>query len=158
MKLVLGILLCLSFVTVAGNAQDKPDTKAVSDYTRQLPAVDKVEIQKVSGIERIEKVEATKVLTGKEALAVATLWREQTYGGTGAACHEPAYAIKFYSKDKLIVYASVCYGCQNIDFLEPKLRDLVGFNARGKKGQQLLQVFKKPSLSPRLDGSIHEKN
>lgn len=142
MKLLLLTLLCVSFVPVAGNAQNKPNTKAVSRYTRQLPVVDKVEIQKVSGIERIEKIEATKVLTGKEALAIATLWREQSYGGTGAACHEPAYAIKFYSKGNLIAYASVCYGCQNIDFLEPKFENLIGFNARGKKGQQLLQIFK----------------
>ncbi len=135
MKFAFITLVFVSLTSVACNAQDIAIPKETLRYTRQLPAVDKVELQKVSGIERIEKVEATKVLTDKEALAVATLWREQTYGGTGAACHEPAYTIKFFSKEKLIVYA----------------KNLVGFNAHGKKGQQLLRVFQNAFPQPNTE-------
>ncbi|MBL8166910.1 MAG: hypothetical protein JNJ50_02070 [Acidobacteria bacterium] len=151
MKFAFVTLVFVSLTSVACNTQGIAIPKETLRYTRQLPAVDKVELQKVSGIERIEKVEATKVLTDKEALAVATLWREQTYGGTGAACHEPAYTIKFFSKEKLIVYASVCYGCQNIDFIDPAAKNLVGFNAHGKKGQQLLRVFQNAFPQPNTE-------
>ncbi len=142
MKLISRIVFSFLCLTLIGSAQTRTGD-STSRYTRQLPAIDKVELQKVSGIERIDKVNATKILTGKEAQAVATLWREQEYGGTGAACHEPAYAIKFYAKDKAILYVSVCYGCQNIEFLEPTQKNHLGFGARSKKGQALLQAFQK---------------
>jgi hypothetical protein len=146
MKLVTRTLLLLSCVAFAGCAQFRFEREA-SRYTRQLPAIDKVEIQKVTGnieIEKfVEKIEATKTLIGNEAQAIATLWREQSYGGTGAICHSPAYAIKFYAKDHLILYASICYDCQNIGFIEPTFDRVLGFGGSGPKGQELLQIFKK---------------
>ncbi len=152
MKLIARSLLLFSCVVFIGCAQIKFE-REVSRYTKRLAAIDKVEIQMVTGsiqIERfIEKIEAIKLLTGTEAQTVATLWREQSYGGSGAICHNPAYAIKFYAKDKTILYASVCYDCQNIGFIEPTFNHLLGFNGRDGKGQKLFQIFKQ--AFPELD-------
>lgn len=150
MKLVSKILLSLLCLTLLGAAQTKTDD-STSRYTKKLPAIDKVELQKVSGIMQISKIEATKVLTGKEAQTIATLWREQSYGGTGAACHDPAYAIKFYSQGKAILYVSVCFACQNVGFIEPDLNNHLGFKARSKKGQELLRAFQEAFPDPNAE-------
>lgn len=150
MKFVFRIVFSLLCMTLIGIAQTKTGD-SMSPYTKQLPTIDKVELQKVSGIERIDKINATKILTGKEAQAIATLWRELEYGGIGAACHEPAYAIKFYAKEKAILYVSVCYSCQNIEFLEPAQKNHLGFGAKSKKGRVLLRAFQKAFPDPKAE-------
>jgi hypothetical protein len=111
-------------------------------YTVRLPAVDKIELEKFNPTEmRIESIVATKVLEGKEAQAVAALWRKQDYRSIVATCHYPAFGIKFYSNGKLISYASVCWECENIMFLTPKLSARQGFDGTSKKGKELLEVF-----------------
>lgn len=88
-------------------------------------------------------MEATKIVEGDEAQRIASLWRTQQYRPYTASCHLPAYAIKFYSEGKVLVYASLCWECDNIDFISPELKRTQGFDGRGKKGQQLLEVFTK---------------
>jgi hypothetical protein len=61
----------------------------------------------------------------------------------GAACHYPVYAMKFYSQGKPIAYASLCWECKNIVFIEPDLNDSLGFAANNARGRQLFTVFKK---------------
>jgi hypothetical protein len=122
----------------AGNKEAKP-------YTRDLPAIDKVELLKLdlshSEMWNGKDVEAMKTIEGREARKIASLWRAQAYRSSSAICHEPSYAIKFYSKDKLIAYASVCWMCNNVAFVTPELRRTQGFNGKGIQGQRLLQVF-----------------
>ena len=113
-------------------------------FTTKLPPIDKVELQEVEGQELwIKRVLATKTIEGREAQSVARLWRSQKFGGMGAACHNPVYAIKFYSQGKQLAYASLCWECKNIIFVEPDLNDSLGFAANGSQGRQLLAVFKK---------------
>src|SRR5205814_4223221 len=85
-------------------------------YTRNLPRIDKIELLKLElKDDRWDgKITTSKVLQGAEAQKVASLWRRQTYTSNLSACHEPAYAIKFYSHEKLIAYASVCWSCNSI--------------------------------------------
>jgi|GEM_PF-3164428 len=109
-------------------------------YTINLPEIDKVELQRVERNDGIKVLE-TKTLEGEEAKKIASLWREQYWGGLGARCHFPPYAVKFYSGDKLIVYASVCWECHNIGF--STLDFYQGFNAENDEAKKLFEAFNK---------------
>ncbi|MDQ1636806.1 MAG: hypothetical protein QOF62_145 [Pyrinomonadaceae bacterium] len=113
-------------------------------YTRRLPPVDRVELQKVQPSELgIKAVEAVKILEGREAAAVAALWRTQNFRSSSADCHQPPFAIKFYSHGKLLLYASLCWECDNIDFPEPGNLGSQGFRGSSRKGQELLNMLRK---------------
>jgi hypothetical protein len=88
------------------------------------------------------EIAASKVLQRTEVKKVASLWRRQTYTSSLAACHEPAYAIKFYSRERLIAYASVCWSCNSIYFITPDLRRTQSFAGGDKRGEQLSEIFR----------------
>jgi hypothetical protein len=115
--------------------------------TRRLPTIDRVELQSVIDSELwIKSVEATKTIEGLEAQRVSRLWRSQKWNRSGYACHRPVYAIKFFSHGKLIFYASICWECHNVYFIEPDTKQIVGsvgFGAGSAKGRELLKLFKK---------------
>lgn len=118
-------------------------------YTRNLPAIDQVELLKLTlkddhrnGEHWNGEIDATKVLRGPEAQKIASLWRGQTYTPNVSACHEPAYAIKFYAKGKLLVYATVCWSCNNMRFITPELNGEQNFAGGDKRGEQLSEVFR----------------
>jgi hypothetical protein len=118
-----------------------------SRLTRTLPTIDKVELQAVIDSELwIKSVEATKNIEGVEAQKVARLWRSQKWNRSAYACHRPVYAIKFFSHGKLIFYASICWECHNVYFIEPDTKQIVGsvgFASESAKGRELLKLFKK---------------
>ena len=123
-------------------AKPSPVNREAIRYTLRLPAVDKIELQKLKPEGRtFEAVEATKVIEGDEARAVASLWRKQDYRSIAAICHYPAFGIKFYAKGELIAHASLCWDCDNIVFLTPKLKAKQGFTGDSKRGKELLDVF-----------------
>jgi len=114
-------------------------------YTRNLPAVDRIELLQLKPREGQlggGGIVATKILTGAEAKKVASLWRKQTYTSSDSACHEPAYAIKFYSAGKLLAYASICWSCNNIYFITPHLERQQTFAGGNKRGEELSEVFR----------------
>jgi hypothetical protein len=142
---VLTSLLMLCIVpAVAGRTPRFLGHKEFLPYTKNLPAVYKIELLKLQlKDERWNgEIEATKVLKGAEARMVAALWRRQAYTGSLAACHEPAYAIKFYSRRKLIAYASVCWSCNNMYFIKPNLHRTQSFLGGNKRGEQLSEIFR----------------
>ena len=113
-------------------------------YTRRLPPIDKVEIQKLKQVEgRIDSIEAAKMLDGKSATSFAALWRAQRFRSRSADCHYPAYGVKFYAKDKLVLSASLCWECDNIVFMEPSLGVKQGFEGESQKGKELLELMKR---------------
>src|SRR5260370_31062763 len=112
-------------------------------YSRRLPRIDKVELQQLKAHEmRIESVEATRVIEGRDARLIATLWRTQRYRSFSADCHYPAYGIKFYAHGKLVLYATLCWQCENIAFIEPR-SGTQGFDGTSSKGKALLELFEK---------------
>jgi hypothetical protein len=118
--------------------------KEYRPYTRDLPAVEKVELLKLTqkNDHWNGEISDTKTFKGVEAHKIASLWRRQTYTSSAAACHEPAYGIKFYARGKLIAYASICWSCNNIFFLTPKSTRTQSFEGYNKKGEQLSEVFR----------------
>jgi hypothetical protein len=136
------ILLCF-MLAISCPAQSRRNS-VVAGLTGRLPAVDKIELQEVEGEELwIKRVLRTKTIEGRDAQAVARLWRSQKYYVAGDACHLPVYAIRFFSQGKSIAYATLCWECKNIFFVEPKINDAPGFAANRPRGRQLLAVFKK---------------
>lgn len=87
-------------------------------------------------------MENKTTLIGNEAQDVARLWRAQSFSSDSAICHNPGYAIKFYDRDVQILYATLWWECDNIEFLTPQLDKYVGFDAQGAKGQELLKYLK----------------
>lgn len=145
---------CVSPVlaTLSTRANPFPDRKVPLRYKSKLPRIDKVELQKLKTREMwFESIEATKFIEGSEAQAIATLWRTQNFTSISAMCHYPAFGIKFYSRGKVILYASLCWECDNILVMEPTREDRQGFKGGSRKGQELLKVF--TSAFPQLKSS-----
>lgn len=142
LMLVLLLLLC-GPPAASGRSRRFTGQKEYLPYTRNLPPIDKVELLKLRLIDdRWDgDVLATKVLKRADARKVATLWRRQTYTSGLAACHNPAYAIKFYSRGKLLAYASVCWSCNNILMITPKLTRTQSFRGYNRRGEQLSELF-----------------
>ena len=142
---VLTLLLVLCIVPgVVGRTPRFRGRKEFLPYTRNLPAIDKIELLKLKlRDDRWDgEIAASKVLKGAEAQRVASLWRRQTYTSSLSACHEPAYAIKFYSRERLIAYASVCWSCNSIFFITPNLHRTQSFAGGNKRGEQLSEIFR----------------
>jgi hypothetical protein len=135
-------IILLTNVALPANSSHLDVKRKLRPYTRNLPRIDKVELETYNLMEtRIESTAATKIVEGREAQAIASLWRTQNYRSFTPMCHFPAFGIKFYSKGKLIVYASLCWECNNIVIREPKLGVAQGFDGESKKGKQLLEVL-----------------
>jgi len=113
-------------------------------YTRNLPRIDKIELLKLElKDDRWNgEVAASKVLKGAEAQKVASLWRRQTYTSSLSACHEPAFAIKFYYRERLIAYASVCWSCNTMFFITPNLHRTQSFLGGNERGEELSEIFR----------------
>ncbi|HMH42827.1 MAG TPA: hypothetical protein VK557_05050 [Pyrinomonadaceae bacterium] len=143
-RLVIFLLLLCIVPGVIGRTQRFRGHKEFLPYTRNLPRVDKIELLKLAlKDDRWNgEITATKVLKGAEAQKVASLWRRQTYTSNLSACHEPAYAIKFYYREKLIGYASVCWSCNSIFFITPDLHRTQSFAGGDKRGEQLSEIFR----------------
>ena len=144
-RLIFALLLLLSIVP-ASMAQPRRfmGKKEFLPYTRNLPAIDRVELLKLEmkNDQWDGEIESRRLLQGTKAQRVASLWRKQTYNQSDSACHEPADAIKFYSKGKLVAYATVCFACSNISLITPKLKRTQNFDAGNKLGEQLYDVFR----------------
>jgi hypothetical protein len=143
------LLSCTIFIFCAASASPAQSrrflgNKEAEAYTRNLEPVDKVELLKLKKNGDLWKgeIESIKTVEGHDAQKIASLWRTQTYLPDSAICHFPGYALKFYAQDKLIVYATLCWECDNIGFQTPKLTRTQAFGGRDKKGQQLLGVFR----------------
>ena len=146
----LGCLICCLLLMLLSASTSPPQSRRFSGnkeakpYTQNLPAVNKVELLKLKkrGDLWEGEIESSKMIEGSEAQKIASLWRRQTYYPYSAICHFPGYAIKFYSREKLIAYATLCWECNNIGFEMPDLKRTQGFGGKDRKGQQLLQVFR----------------
>ena len=146
-KIVLAsIVVGLLFFSSHGFARPRP---AAVPYRSQLQRIDKVELLLFQTRElAIERVLATKTLEGNDAASIASLWRRQVYRFSTPICHYPIYGVKFYRRGREILYASVCWECDNIVFMNPRLSFKQGFNSDSKSGKELLEVFRKAFPKP----------
>jgi len=133
----------ITFLLLFGISLSGCKSSPAAQLTRNLPQVDKVELFKLKkqGDVWTGEITGQKSVVRNEAERVAQLWREQSFVSEYPICHNPGYAVKFYNRDKLLVYATLCWDCDNIEFLTPKLEKYVGFDGRGTKGQELLKYL-----------------
>jgi hypothetical protein len=162
-RFTFALLLLLSVVPVSvAQPRRFMGRKEFLPYTRNLPAIDRVELLKLEmkNDQWDGEIESRKVLQGTKAQRVASLWRKQTYDQSDSACHEPGYAIKFYSRRRLLVYATVCWACDNMFFITPKLNRTQNFEGGNKLGEQLYEVFRlafAETASPRRYTTVPQK-
>jgi hypothetical protein len=118
--------------------------KEAAPFTKKLSSIGKIELIKLKVKGDLwdgSSIEGIQIVEGKKAEEIASLWRTQDYEYDASACHFPAYAIKFYAKDKVILYATLCWQCNNICFRTPKMKRCQGFEGKSGKGARLLKVF-----------------
>jgi hypothetical protein len=119
--------------------------------------IDKVELFRLKEGERDQwdgGIEASKILKGAQAQRIASLWRKQTFNDHLSACHNPGYAVKFYSKGKLLAYASVCWSCNSIRMLTPDLERTQSFEGYNKRGEQLEGLFNEAFAETKATGRL----
>lgn len=125
------LLLTLFPVSIAPAQSRFRGQKEFLPYTRNLPAIDKVEVFILKLNDRDESTGEfldSRVFTGANAGKWASLWRRQTYNDHQSACHYPGYAIKFYARGKLLVHANVCFSCNNMSMITPRLEKRQNFD------------------------------
>lgn len=147
MKRISSLILLLSLISALPQSTVHAQYGRIpSQYTRKLPAIDRVELQKLKPSEYgFQGIEEIKSFEGKEAQQIASLWRSQDFHRMAATCHQPVFGIKFFFRDKTILHASICWECNNLVVLEPTLKanSTQGFAGESKMGQKLLEEFKR---------------
>lgn len=93
-------------------------------------------------------------LDGQAAEDLARLWRTRGFGGGYMFCHFPAYGLRFFAGDKLLVETSLCWMCQNCYVQEiDGGYDWLGFHDRGgelyKELSRLLPPPPEPKARPK---------
>lgn len=141
-------LLVLALLVLFSGAQAQTPRyhgrKEYLPYTRNLPRIDRVELFKLKLNMKDEwdgEIIASKTLAGRQAQKLASLWRRQIYNKSESACHSPGWAIKFYAREKLIAYATVCFSCNNISMITPDLPTRQNFAGYEPIGEQLEQML-----------------
>ena len=151
------VLFTLMFVLPIFVQANKHNPMPKSNSSFRAPAlrnIDKVELLSIqSRMGNIEKVDATKLVVGKEIKKIVNIWKKQRFEGySAAACHHPPYAIKFYSKGKVVLFASVCWMCHNITFIVPQVKTWIRFSSRSKEAMMLREIFQKAFPGEKKDG------
>jgi hypothetical protein len=137
------ILFCLVSCSVvyAQTKQTDEDTPFLQNVTN-LPAFDKAEILAIEWIMTNRKdidctqpdivcssfpgkILASKILSGEDANKISKLWRSLK-NGNGAGCFAPAYVLRFYQKDKLLLMTDVCFHCCNVTLPGTGIRSICG--------------------------------
>jgi len=114
-------------------------------YTRELPTVDTVEVNEVrlgsnysQGFET--KILKTVTLRGAEAERFAKVWRVLN-NGEGAGCFSPAYMVKFFADQKLLLGSTICFHCRNLTLPTGNTSEIHSFDAVGPTGKNLLAAI-----------------
>ena len=140
---VFSLIIICNVATTFGQKRAYRVDKEYRLLTQKLTSVDKIELfkLKLDYGQWTKEFENSKTIKGVEAKNIAALWRTQTYRPGLSACHNPIYGIKFYSGEKLIVFATVCWDCNTVGFEKPYINDTQMFDGSNKQGQQLLKFF-----------------
>jgi hypothetical protein len=147
---LLRIVFVLALLAAVGTllpvqAKRRSTTSRHGFHAPVLGVIDRVEVLSIddSG-QDIGPINGTRTLKGSRAQQLATIWRKQRLAGpSAAACHYPPFAVKFYSGKRVLLYASVCWACSNIDFIVPRREYRVKFLADSANGQLLYETFRK---------------
>ena len=146
------MLLVSTLVETHANPRDPKSGHSFRPPT--LRKIDKVELMSIeSRMGNIEAVDATRFIEGKEAQNILRIWRKQKFSGySAAACHQPPYAIKFYAKGKVVLFATICWQCHNVTFIVPNIESWVEFASDSKDAKIFKEIFQKAFPSENKSG------
>lgn len=128
--------------------------KSMYDPT-QLPEIDQVEVLTL-GFEFGEESTLSRLSTGWDGFpihlativvdprvvtAIADLWRTLPTDEQ-ARCHIPAYGVRFFADNIMILQASICWECNNIWMLIGEERTSYHFNGQSEPAQRLLRLLR----------------
>ena len=117
---------------------------AAEKYGWLLPQVDRVEVSvlasgKASATNGIPSrvdglsyypIAVQKMLTGQEAKEFRNKWRAMTFWyGFSALCHEPAYGLRFFNGQELLLETTFCWKCSNFQVPTPLGYGFMGFDS-----------------------------
>lgn len=144
LKVALGVCLLLAPSGI-GAEEDwvRKINRLMRPYTKLLSPVDRVELDTLEpwshGVNPV--VIETKTIEGEAARAIAALWRKQNWNYKfSAACHEPSHAVKFIHGGNVVLHASICWECSNINISKP-ITNSQGFDPNSDSAKQLLKIF-----------------
>jgi hypothetical protein len=136
------------------NREKAARQSAIDVQTTKLPAVDSVIVCTIdeanqsqdTGVPvRLEGESAgildSAKLIGTDAEQLATMWRGLEFGGMGAMCHYPVYGLRFFSRGKLFLEATLCWQCGNCYLMSDGKFDSVGFQDADQRFLDHLQTI-----------------
>jgi len=150
-------------------AKTQQGLEALQLHTDHLPTVDRVRIVAIAHREETSpKTSCTspggdeyssfgqRLIKGKDAEAIAKLWRELTFNATrGSMCHTPPYALRFESKGKVLFETTVCWECENFEVIgDDGRKSWYGFIADDNKAKALLDKLRKTLPNPLLERAL----
>jgi hypothetical protein len=132
MKLLIISLVLISLGFFFEQYKLSSEVPTFEKYVVSLTAADKVELLAVRVLSSNEikdvdchradiickrfmpqQVVAAKTLSGVDANLISMRWRKLR-PGNGAGCFGPAYILRFYQRDELLLETDVCFHCCNI--------------------------------------------
>ena len=148
-------LICFALTVLLATNSTIQAEKRASFKIPKLENIDKVELLSITTEKGsiIKEITGTKPFEGKDASKLVNIWRKQKiYPYTSSACHNPRYAIKFYSGKSLILFASICWSCNDLSFIVPKSDHWLGFEGESASGKELRRVFEEAFPSEKKEG------
>jgi len=138
----------------------------ISISTTDLAACDRVDVFHVNSkdVEKstgfpVRPYESEVQILGKkyflkgDAEIIAALWRKQRFDyNYQALCHEPGYALRFYSGRSLLFETSVCFHCSNFYITNMFGSMWWGFDTSTPESAELLRKFQEifPDSVPKI--------
>jgi hypothetical protein len=148
-------LICFAITILLATHSTTQAEKPSSFKIPKLENIDKVELLSITTEKGslIKDVTGTKSFEGKDAKKLVYIWRKQKiYPYTSSACHNPPYAIKFYSGKNLVLFASICWLCNDMSFIVPESDHCLGFEGESQSGKELRRVFEEVFPSEKKEG------
>ena len=118
---------------------------AAEKYGWRLPDADRVEISVLdewsptvtngfpSKVDSVSyyRIGRQKTITGEQAKEFGTKWRSMMFWwGFSAMCHEPAYGLRFFSGQSLLLETTLCWKCSNFEVSTPLGYRFMGFDKK----------------------------
>lgn len=109
------------------------DSAEILRLSREVSIVDgRVEVKKTNI--------AVRQIQGVGAQQIAILFRQLPFGNQ-ARCHFSPFALRFFRDGEELLYASICWDCNNIWITENGVHKYAEFDADAEVSQQLLRLI-----------------
>jgi hypothetical protein len=125
---------------------------AAQKYGWLLPEADRIEISalgksgatatngfpsRVAGVS-VHHIGQQKTITGEQATEFRKKWTSMMFWwGFSAMCHEPAYGLRFFRGQSLLLEMTVCWKCSNFEVPTPLGYRFMGFDEKRPEAESV---------------------